>query len=133
MERYKNIGTLAFSYEVKADALYDAVGMTLDILKRMRTQPLSEGACMKAGYVDNALMLYDDARELNFTMAYDNHVMDNAYASLVERADRYRSLTPEDIRIAASRVFVRDNLTLTLKGNKKKIDTERLASIVDAF
>ncbi|MBO7305006.1 MAG: insulinase family protein [Clostridia bacterium] len=130
VERYKNIGTLSFSYEVRSDALYEAVDLTLDILKRMREELMREDGCMKAGYVDNAMMLYDDARELNFTMAYDNHIMNNAYASLKERAERYRAVTARDIRDAARRIFTRDNLTLTVKGNKKKIDKEKLATLV---
>jgi predicted Zn-dependent peptidase len=85
---------------------------------------------MKSGYVDNAYMLYDDARELNFTFAYDNHVMDLGYASIDERRAAYESITPEDVRRAAEIIFTSDNLTLTLKGDKKKTDTEALAKIV---
>lgn len=132
-ERYKNIGTFTFSFEVRPDALYEAVSTTLGVLKQLKKELLSEDECMKAGYVDNAFMLYDDTRELNFTFAYDNHIMDNGYGSLDERAERYRSVSPQDIRRAAKLIFNADNLTLTIKGNKKKINTEKILEIIEDF
>ena len=85
---------------------------------------------MRCGYVDNAYMLYDDARELNFTYAYDNHVMDLGYGSVEERKAAYAALTAEDVLEAAREIFKPENLTLTVKGDKKKIDTEELLRIV---
>ena len=133
VERYKNIGVFSFSYELKGDNLYNAIEMTLSILKSMTEVLVDESELMKAGYVDNAYMLYDDPRELNFTFAYDNHFMNNSYASLDERAQRYGSVTSEDIRNTAKAIFKRENLTLTIKGNKKKIDSERIESLILNF
>jgi predicted Zn-dependent peptidase len=127
---YKNIGTLAFSYEVRGGSVYDAVEMTLGILKDFRDNIPTEESMMKAGYVDNAYLLYDDPRELNFTFAYDNHIMNSGYKTVEERAKRYKSITPERIREVARELFRPENLTLTLKGNKKKIDTSRLEAII---
>ena len=132
-ERYKNIGTFTFNFEVRSDALYEAIETTFAVLAELKRELLSEDECMKAGYVDNAMMLYDDARELNFTLAYDNHVMDGGYFSLEERAERYRRLTPLRLRDVAREIFKAENLTLTIKGNKKKIDTERILGIIDKF
>lgn len=132
-ERYKNIGTFTFSFEVRPDAIYEAIGTTLSLLDKLTRDLLPNDECMKAGYVDNAFMLYDDTRELNFTFAYDNHVMDNGYRSLAERAESYRRVTPEMIRRAAVEIFRPENLTLTIKGNKKKIDTEKILEIINNF
>jgi predicted Zn-dependent peptidase len=59
--------------------------------------------------------------------------MDNGYSSLAERADRYRNVTPERLRQAACEIFATKNLTLTIKGNKKKIDTEKILRIIEKF
>jgi D-arabinose 1-dehydrogenase-like Zn-dependent alcohol dehydrogenase len=72
-------------------------------------------AMMKAGYVTNAGLLYDEARELNFTMAYDNHIMSAGYSCVEERAEKYKAVTPERIRQVAELVFKPENLTLALK------------------
>ena len=132
-ERYKNIGTLSFYYEVRPDAVTEAVALTLGLLAEIRETPLSEAECMKAGYVDNAYMLYDDPRELNFTFAYDNHVLDAGYRSLDERISCYKQVTPERLSEVFRRVFRRENLTITVKGNKKRIDTEALERLVQEF
>ncbi len=132
-ERYKNIGTLSFYYEVRPDAVTEAVALTLGLLAQLRETPLSEEECMKAGYVDNSYMLYDDPRELNFTFAYDNHILDAGYRSLDERIECYKRVTPERLSEVFRQVFRRENLTLTVKGNKKRIDTEALNSMLEQF
>ncbi|MBQ7387714.1 MAG: insulinase family protein [Clostridia bacterium] len=132
-ERYKNIGTLAFYYEVKPSVLYTAVEKTLEILRSFVKEPPSDAECMKAGYVDNAYMLYDDMRELNFTMAYDNHVLDAGYASLDERIAAYKGVSPERISKIADMIFRPENLTLTVKGRKSKIDEGRLEALIRNF
>ena len=133
VERYKNIGSLAITYEVKEAKLYDSVELSLGLLAGIAKTPLPESAIMKAGYVDNAKMLYDDPRDTNFTFAYDNHVMCECYKSIEERADIYSKITPERISEIADTVFRPENLTLTVKGKKKRIDTERLEKIIREF
>lgn len=129
-ERYRNIGIIHFSYELKEKNLYDAVALTVKLLGEFKDRLLPPDECMKAGYVDNAYLLFDDAREFNFTFAYDNHLMRLGYATLEDRREAYRRVTPQEIRTAAREIFKPENLTLTLKGNKKKIDTGRLEEII---
>ena len=130
VERYKNVGELYFSFEVRRGELEGAVETTVNILNEFKKTLHAPDRLMKSGYVDNAYMLYDDARELNFTFAYDNHVMDLGYASIEERRSAYERISAEDVRRAANIIFTRDNLTLTLKGDKKRISTEALSNIV---
>jgi predicted Zn-dependent peptidase len=132
-ERYRNIGTLSFYYEIKPSQIYTAVEKTLEILRSFVSNPPSEAECMKAGYVDNAYMLYDDMRELNFTMAYDNHILDAGYCSLEERRASYSAITPERIAKLFDMIFRPENLTLTLKGKALKIDKPRLENIIKDF
>jgi len=128
-ERYRNIGTLYFSFEVKEKDIYDAVACSVDILNAFKRELLDSDNCMKAGYTDNAGLLFDDAREMNFTFAYDNHVMRLGYKTLDERIKAYEKVSPEDIRAGACKIFTPENLVLTVKGNKKKIDTDKLSLI----
>ena len=132
-ERYRNIGSFTFNFEVKAGSVYEAVELALSLLSEFKNNLLPEGKMMKSGYVDNAYMLYDDVRELNFTFAYDNHIMNSSYASLSDRVERYRAVTPSDVKRAASELFRRENLTLTVKGSKKRIDAGRLEEIIRNF
>lgn len=124
VERYPRLGLLYFTYEVKEKDLLSALSLTLRILSEIKRTCLSEETMMKASYVDNAYMLFDDARELNFTMAYDAHLLGLGYRSLEDRIEAYRRITPQRLREVAGIVFQRDNMTLTMKGNKKKIDLD---------
>ena len=133
LERYCNAGQLYFSFEVKERDIYDALKLTVSILKEIKQTLPDEKDCMKAGYVDNAYMLYDDQRDLNFTFAYDNHIMGLGYASVEERRSAYASVTPFDIKSTACEIFSINNLTLTVKGNKKRIDTARLKDIINGL
>lgn len=130
VERYKNIGHFSFSYELKEKNIYDAVELSVKILNDFKATLYDERKCMKASYVDNAYLLLEDSRELNFVLAYDNHIMDGSYGCVEERRALYESITPEMIREGACKIFTPNNLTLTVKGNKKKINVERLKEIL---
>ena len=129
-ERYNNIGTFVFSFEVRGGSVYDATETTISLLREFKQTIPDEGSMMKSGYVTNAGLLYDEPRELNFTFAYDNHIMNAGYKSVEERAERYRGVSPERIKEVADEIFRPENLTLTLKGNKKKIDLTKLEEII---
>ena len=133
VERYKNIGTFSFSYELRESKLEQAVSETVRLLRGLKEKELPEDSCMKAGYVDNAYLLYDDIRELNFTFAYDNHVMDAGYTCIEDRQSAYRAVTPRDIMKAARIIFTPDNLTLTMKGNKNRIDQSHIKNIINGL
>ncbi len=130
VEKYGNVGTFTFSYEIRGGSVYDAVNMTLSILTELKEELLCEDGCMKAGYVDNGRLLYDDSRDLNFTFAYDRHIMNAPYRNIEERAEYYSKITPEDIRAAARQIFRAENLSLTMKANKKKLDLSRIEKIL---
>jgi len=128
-ERYRNIGNLYFSFEVREKDIYDAVKCSVDILRGFKQNLLSPDNCMKAGYTDNFGLLLDDLRELNFTLAYDGKIMGFDYSDIDERRAVYDKITTEEIRNAARNIFTAHNLVLTVKGNKKRIDADRLREI----
>ena len=130
VERYANIGAFYFSYEVRAAELYDAIDLTVDILNSAKTPTDAEVDAQKASYVDNAMMLYDDVRELNFTFAYDNHVTGAGYRNIEERRSAYLCIDADAVGRAARELFRTENLTLTLKGNKKQIDEEKIKTSI---
>lgn len=133
IERYKNIGVFSFTYELKEKNLYDAVAMTVDILNTFKSTVCPEDECMKAAYVDNAGLLFDDMREMNFTFAYDNHVMGAGYKSIEERRKTYAVITPAKINVAARELFKKENLTVSIKGNKKKINVDKISAIIESI
>ena len=102
----------------------------MKLLCDYKSQEPTPDEMMKAGYVTNAYLLYDNPRETNFTFAYDNHIMSEGYDSITARAERYERVTSERLRQVAEILFTRDNLTLAIKGNKKKIDLDKIREIL---
>ena len=130
LERYSNIGIFSFSYELKESKLYEAAEMTVQLLRNYTERLVDSDRCMKAAYVDNAYMLLDDPRDLSFTFAYDNHILGLGYSGIEDRRRTYERITPERLREVAGLIFRPENMSVTLKANKKKIDAERLEKII---
>jgi predicted Zn-dependent peptidase len=130
VDRYKNIGTLYFSFEVKEKDIYEAFEVIVSVLNSLKEKALSDEECMKSAYTDNAYMLLDDPRDLNFTFAYDNHIMGLGYASIEDRIKAYGAVSAQDILNAAREIFKSKNLIVTMKANKRKIDKARLEKIL---
>lgn len=133
VEKYKNIGSFAFTYEVRAGSLVEAVRLTLAILSDMKRRVLPEEECMKHGYVFGGELLLDDPRELGYTFAYDTEMMGYPYRDTSERAQMYSEITPERIREAARIIFKAENLVLGIKGNKRKIDKREIEKLLLDF
>ena len=132
-DRYKNIGALAFSFELRESRIYEALELVVGLLKRLKSEPLPADKCMYATYVDNAPMLLDSPRELNFTFAYDNRIMDMGYENLEARMRAYSAVTPERIMELCRTVFTPDNLTFTMKGKKSRLDADKIRGILLAL
>ncbi len=130
VERYRNAAVFSFSYELKESKLYEAAETTKELLGSYAAQPLDADRCMRAIYIDNAGMLLDDPRDLCFTFAYDNHVLGLGYRDIGERRAAYAAITPQRLCEVAKIVFRPENMTVALKGNKKKIDIEKLKKII---
>lgn len=133
VDKYKNIGILAFYYEVKEDKLYEALELTLDILSSAKNEIPNEDSCMKAIYVDNAPMLLDDPCELNFTFGHGNHIVGNNFKNISDQQKAYDSITPEMLRDTMRIVFAPENLTVAVKGKKRKLDKARLDEILRKY
>ncbi len=133
VERTTGIGCLYVTFEVKERDLYDAVAASVALLRDAKNLPLPADAIPTALYADGADLLLDDASELNFTMAYDAHILSCPYRSLDDRKGAYAAVTPQELMQAAKAIFTFDRCTLTVKGDKKTIDTHRLRDLLRAL
>lgn len=130
VERYRNLGVFSFSYELKESKLYEAAAMTVELLKKYAKEPIEADRCMYACYVDNAELLLDEPRELSFTFAYDNHILGLGYDGIEDRKSAYRNISPERLCEVAKEIFRPENLTVTIKCNKKRVDINKLRTII---
>ena len=130
VDRYSNVGSFSFSFELRESKLLEAIGVTVDILRDFKENVLPRDKFITAGYIDNAMMRYDDSRELNFTFSYDNHIMECGYRDIAARKMAYENVSPERIREVAASIFTPLNLTLTVKGKRARLDADAIRDVL---
>lgn len=128
-EQYKNVGNLYFSYEVRHNALMESVEIILKKLHELKEAIVEKLSYVIAPYVDNAYIMFDDVDDFNWSFAYENHILDCGYGSIEDRKQAYASVTADRLKEIAEEILRRENLVITLKGQKKKIDVEQIRSL----
>lgn len=128
-EQYVNIGNLHFQYEVQAKNLPASIERVVAVLADLKEHP-AELAYVKAPYTENADILLDSDEDLNWNMAYDSHILRQGFSSVGERAKAYEAVTPGRIREIAREIFVPDNMVVTMKTDKKKLDAGKIRELL---
>lgn len=129
--KYNNIGNIYFSYEVQTSKLEETVKVVIDSLKKLKCDIGDKLEYVRAPYVDNAMILFDNPEEFNWNRVYENHILLCDYPDIDARIKAFSSVVNEDIRVIAEDVLQPKNLVVAMKSNKKKIDLNRIRSIVD--
>lgn len=131
LEQYSNIGSLYFQYEVQPSKLLDSVRIVVALFRELKAGITDELDYVKAVYIDNSELILDHASNLNWTQAYEAHILGLSSADLAKRREEFAWVTAEDITALARRVFRMDNLTLTVKGRKKGKLEQQLKEIIE--
>lgn len=130
LEKYTNIGNLYFCFEVSGAKLEQAIEKVMCALNSLRQKPYDELEATKSAYIVNTGLLLDEPGELNFELGYEYKIMGLEFESLEKRRESFIKVTPERIQEIAREIFRPENLVLTLSGNKKRLDTEKIASLL---
>ena len=130
MELYQNAAVISVSYEITPSLLLPSVSLLLSTLKAIKKNAAGCTACVKAPYTDNAYIVLDADADLNWSRAYESKILGLPYATVSERKAAYAAVTDEDIRALAERLFTPKNLTLAVKGEKKKINADALRALL---
>jgi predicted Zn-dependent peptidase len=129
IEEYQNAGNLSISFEVEYKRLYDSLEACVSLFRKMKEDATGLSRA-KVYYTDNACLVLDNAEELNWNMAYENHILDEKVKSIEDRKNFYASVTEAQIMKLACDVFRFPHLVMGIKGRKKKIDTEKVTEIM---
>ncbi len=133
LERYRNGGTLSFSFEVKPQDITEAVKRVRDLLLEVKSGLRDELELVRSAYTDNGPMLLDSAEDLNWTRAYHGHILEEFYSCEEERAEAYARVNNADVDALSRRIFTPDCLILAVKSNKNKVNTAELKKILQTL
>ena len=123
LEQYDNIGNINFKFEVGKEKIVDAVRIIVSLLNHVKNGQFNFDANLKYE-MSNSLMELDKPDDLNWSMAYYNHIIKT---DSIDYSDefygRFNNITKEQIIQAAKEIFRTRNMTIAIKGNKRKIRT----------
>lgn len=129
-EQYRNIGNLHFSYEVRHNNLLESVRIIVEKFHDLKKGIEERLSYALPPYVDNAYIMYDDVDDFNWCFAYENHILECGYSNIEDRKAAYQNVTAERLGIVANEILTKENLTVTLKGQKKKVDISALEALI---
>lgn len=125
-EQYDNIGNMNFKFEVDKDMLLPAINTIIEMLDAVKRGDFNFEANLKAE-LWNMELEYDNPDDLNWSMAYNNHILKTEVINYSRgKFGRLENITKEQVIEAAKDIFRLSNMTVAVRGNKKKIKTDEL-------
>ncbi len=129
-EQYANAGVLYFEFEVRKNKLYEAVISIVKVLGGLNVYCQERLKFVKPRYIDNAFLISDNAENFNWERAYECHILNIPYKSVEEKAKIYGKISESELEKSSGKIFLKRNLTLSLKANKKSVDVQKLYQII---
>ena len=131
--KYNNIGNIYFSYEIQSNKVEETVRVVIESLKSLKNDVGDRIDYVRAPYVDNAMILFDNPEEFNWNRAYENHILCCDYPDIDSRIRAFEAVTSDGLCAIANEVLTVDNMTVTIKGNKNKISCENVKRIIETI
>ena len=129
-EQYDNIANLNFKFEVSKAKLIDAIKIVVELLNNVKDGKFNFESSFKFETILVEIDL-DKPTSLNWNMAYYNHILKtNPIDYTDELYGRLKNVSKEQVMAAAKEIFQTKNMTVALKGNKKKINIAEIENIL---
>lgn len=89
-----------------------------------------EFECAKIFHTENKRFLYDDTKELNFTLGYYGFINKEDLGDIKEMISQYKHVDLEKLTAAANRIFSKNNLFLGVSNNAEIIAKTQINKIL---
>ncbi len=122
-ELYKNAGRIYFTFETEKKRLYDCLNRIAEALLKVKRGEYDVMPAVMKEYA-KAVTWSDDTEMLNWDTAYKGHIL-----SYLKTPEEYLNIKKDDVTKAAADIFRTQNLTVAVKGDKKKISVDRIKEI----
>lgn len=129
IDRYANIGTLSFVYEIGANDVVKSVEKVVEILKGLKNGIGEELEYVKTPNIISAEFLPDDPEEINYQLGYEDKIMGKPF--VLDIVSCFERVTAQRMTEIAREIFTKDNLVLTFKENKKRIDIDSVRDVIN--
>ncbi|MBO5856906.1 MAG: insulinase family protein, partial [Clostridia bacterium] len=129
LEQYDNIGNLNFKFEIDKNKIDEAITAIVKLLNDIKSGCFNFEANLKA-ILYYTEMEFDRPDDLNWSMAYYNHILNTQPIDYSDELYGRFRITKEQVIDAAKEIFQVKNMTVAIKGNKKKINVKHLEDIL---
>lgn len=129
LEQYDNVANINFKFEVKKEKIDEAIKCIVALLKDFIAGIFNFNASLQAEMY-YAEMELDRPDDLNWSMAYYNHILKTQPINYSEDLYGRFRITKEQVIDTAKEIFQVKNMTVAIKGNKKKINVKHLEDIL---
>ncbi len=121
IEQYDNISIIRLEYLVSRRNLRASLEGVKRAVDKLKNGEFNFDGCLQ-WMIGTRKMLLDNAEELNWAIAYDNHILAGEPIDYEkEKLGRYLGITKDDIVKAADEIFVPQNMSTAFKGEPSAI------------
>ena len=131
-EQYDNVGNINFSFEVDRNKIEDVFKTVVELLNAAKDGQFNFEANLNYEMFNWELDL-DKPSNLNWNMAYYNHILKTQSIDYSDEFYGRFRVTKEQIIDAAKYIFRRCNMTVAVKGDRKKINAEAIEKILESL
>ncbi len=132
LEQYDNIGNINFKFEIDKNKIDEAITAVVKLLNDIKFGCFNFEANLKAEMYCAEMQL-DKPDELNWILAYYNHILKTQPMDYSDEFYGRFRITKEQVTAAAKEIFQLRNMTIAVKGNKKKINTKNIENILKSL
>lgn len=122
-ELYKNAGRIFFTFETERKRLYECLNRITEALVKVKRGEYDAMPAVMKEYA-SAKTASDDTEMLNWDTAYKGHIL-----SYLTTPEEYQKIKKDDVTTAAADIFKTQNLTVAVKGDKRKISEDKIKEI----
>ena len=101
----------------------------VEILKGLKNGIGEELEYVKTPNIISAEFLPDDPEEINSQLGYEDKIMGKPF--VLDIVSCFERVTAQRMTEIAREIFTKDNLVLTFKENKKRIDIDRIRDVIN--
>ena len=131
-EQYDNVGNINFSFEVDRNKIEDVFKAVVELLNAAKDGRFNFEANLNSEMFNSELDL-DKPSNLNWNMAYYNHILKTEPIDYSDEFYGRFRVTKKQVTDAAKDIFRRRNMTVAMKGNKKRINTDAIEKILESL
>lgn len=132
-EQYDDVSNLCFKFETDPQKIYQVFTAVAEMLDNLKNGKFNFEAFLNREKF-NCKRELDNAGNLNWSLAYYNHILKSDgidYAK--ENYGIYNDLTKEEVVNAAKEIFKTSNMTIAMRGNKRRIDVDKIYEIMKSI